>query len=1086
MVMLDDAGMVNLLMGKEWQQFDAPAGAAQVLLSDRQLWCRTKRGEVFRLSPGANAKWVSCDLEPVSAMSLTSDGAICVLLADHKLADHNFLVRQNSVWEEPAELPTLTARRTKGNAKSPSTRSKVNRFFGALVPRFSLRNLLLFVLFFAVLMGPILSFRKGMLQDTAAAKLMSSGELVYAYQLDDDGNLLPSPVEPGATWLKQWLPRHCFLTPVRYTGSQLELLSEFDSISEVTVNASCDLNDLKKVKSLRRLKLVKIWDPRAEMPQLPQVKTLEIDGTGEFNDLRDAPATGQNLNFLKGWSGLRSLTFSGFSFGFYWKSDFLKDVPDLRELAFRGDDGNYNRTEIAYLESLRHLERLEVNLDTNSFDVIADMQTLKVLDLDGGNYHQRDLEQLAKLTQLETLILHRCAANYVSLDWVKQFPKLQHLSIESLDLQDISALGGMPNLRSLELLDEGEDEVLTREQLQTLIDLGIKKIKVAGNQLSVANELALRLDRKKLSPAELVQDMYPNERLDLDLDDWQDVQPLSGEERRRCLRDIGWLADENFLLLQELSLPAEVQDFSPIKGLDQLIELRVEGLAFDDLSLLAKMSQLESLSIERTGVTDLKKLPLPIVGQLRVIDLSKTKVTSVAAMKSAQMMEWCIFDDTAVKEIPIFESDSLRCFDANKTLLTDLSPLTNSLVELIRVNHSPVNVLPENLSELDKLEASYTKISDLRAVKTYPKLEELKLNGSLVTDAGQLNHHPSIRLLDLSDCKLEVLPSHLRLLTDLTLANTSLPNLAGLKDLPRLNWLDLRRSNVEDISELANFKQLKVLKLAGTKVTDLSPLAGLNLGYLDLSDTQVTDLSPLAGNTNLSNLQLSGSSVTDLTGLPENDYSSVDLSNTQITDLSPLSNSSKLTLNLSGTPIEDLSSLELDKSVERLDDLNLSDTRFSDLSVLSGQSSLGVLNLARTQVRDLSPLAKLARLYELDLSGSSVDLSTIRSLYKYQYLRLHLLDLEIHDLSPLKHLLELGELHIDCTHLKDLSELAEFKGCKRLGLQNVQPHHDFSFLKEMPRLMELTLYDTEMDTDTLQGIPESLRMFLRGFPLRRN
>ena len=394
-----------------------------------------------------------------------------------------------------------------------------------------------------------------------------------------------------------------------------------------------------------------------------------------------------------------------------------------------------------------------------------------------------------------------------------------------------------------------------------------------------------------------------------------------------------------------------------------------------------------------------------------------------------------------------------------------------------------MNVLPENLSELDKLEASYTKISDLRAVRTYPKIEELKLDGSLVTDAGQLNHHPSIRRLDLSDCKLEVLPSHLRGLNHLTLANTSLPNLAGLKDLPRLERLDLRHSNVEDISELANFKKLNMLELAGTKVTDLSPLAGLNLRGLDLSDTKVTDLSPLAGHTELSELHLSGSSVTDLTGLPENDYFSVDLSNTRITDLSPLANSFRLDLNLSGTPIEDLSSLALNKSVERLRTLDLSDTRFSDLSVLSGQTSLAFLNLARTQVRDLSPLAKLARLHELDLSGSSVDLSTIRSFYKYQYLRLHLLDLEIHDLSPLKRLLELAELHIDCTHLKDLSELAEFKYCKYLGLQNVQPHHDLSFLKEMPHLWKLKIYEAGLDIESLKGISVQALQVPKGFPI---
>jgi internalin A len=41
--------------------------------------------------------------------------------------------------------------------------------------------------------------------------------------------------------------------------------------------------------------------------------------------------------------------------------------------------------------------------------------------------------------------------------------------------------------------------------------------------------------------------------------------------------------------------------------------------------------------------------------------------------------------------------------------------------------------------------------------------------------------------------------------------------------------------------------QIRLASLAGTDVTDLSPLAGLPLKQLDISDTQVSDLSPLAG-----------------------------------------------------------------------------------------------------------------------------------------------------------------------------------------------------------------------------------------------
>ena len=968
MVLLDDAGMVNLLMGQEWQQIEAPTLAAHVLLLDQELWCRTRRGEVFRLSPGTNAKWVKCDLEPVSAMNLNPDGAICVLLADQ-----SFLVRDESGWV-PTELPTLAAPISKSDSNSQSSpqRSKPRRFPGSLVPRFSLRNLLLFILLLALLMGPILSFRKGMLQDKAAAKLMSNGELIYAYQLDDDGNPRPSPVEPGSKWLKQWIPRHCFVTPVKYKGANLELLSEFDSISEVTVTGTPDLTLLKNIKSLRRLKLLEAWDPRAEMPQLPQVEALEIDRTIEIENLQHGSKNGQNLNFLKGWSGLRSLTFREVDFGGFWTSDFLRHVPDLRELLVL--DGNIHHDDNLNLKTLRHLERLEACLQTNTFDTIADLKTLKVLKLAGGWNHQRAIEQLAKLTQLETLSLEERAADYVTLKWLKQFPKLQHLSIDNLDLQDISTLGDMPNLKSLELLEK--ERAPTREQLQTLSDLGIKKIKVLGKQLVVANKLALRPNpQSQSSPAELVRDLCPDQ--ELSLRGWSFKQRLSGEDRRRCLRDISWLAGEDFSSLTGLYLPAEVKDFSPIKGLDQLVEFQAEGFAFDDLSLLSKMSNLKLLLIEGTGVTDLEDLPLPIIRQLERVFLSKSKVTSVAALKSARAMWRCTFDETAVKDIPIFESGVLRDLSANKTLITDLSPLSNSLVEMVYVNHSPVKVLPKNLPELITLEASHTEISDLEFIKTYPNLVVLKLNGSPITDAGQLNHHASISELDLSGCKLEVLPSHLRGLRVLTLADTTLPDLAGLEGLPRLSVLDLSHSNVEDISELAKFNDLSTLDLSGTKVSSLAPLAGLLLSKLYLSDTHITDLSPLAGQTDLKSLDLSGTAITDVTGLPQNDYGKVDLSNTQITDLSPFIKSSRLVLNLSGTPIEDLTSLGLGNNAGMLDELDISNTRISDLSDLAQQSNLTVLNLAGTQVRDLSPLAKLVRLEKLNLSGSSVDLSTV-------------------------------------------------------------------------------------------------------------
>jgi hypothetical protein len=64
--------------------------------------------------------------------------------------------------------------------------------------------------------------------------------------------------------------------------------------------------------------------------------------------------------------------------------------------------------------------------------------------------------------------------------------------------------------------------------------------------------------------------------------------------------------------------------------------------------------------------------------------------------------------------------------------------------------------------------------------------------------------------------------------------------------LTQLNRLDLRNTQVTDLSPLSVLTQLNLLDLSNTQVTDISPLSVLTqLNRLDLSNTQVTDLSVL-------------------------------------------------------------------------------------------------------------------------------------------------------------------------------------------------------------------------------------------------
>lgn len=146
---------------------------------------------------------------------------------------------------------------------------------------------------------------------------------------------------------------------------------------------------------------------------------------------------------------------------------------------------------------------------------------------------------------------------------------------------------------------------------------------------------------------------------------------------------------------------------------------------------------------------------------------------------------------------------------------------------------------------------------------------------------------------------------------------------------PGLRCLDLRNTDLNELSPLAGLTELRELRLSNTHVQELSPLAGLTkLQRLTLTNTQVRNLSPLARLMDLQELYLS---------------------DTQIRDLSPLA------------------------GLTELQSLSLSNTQVRDLSPLAGLTKLQRLWLNNTQVRDLSPLEGLTVLRILSLENLSLD-----------------------------------------------------------------------------------------------------------------
>jgi internalin A len=157
----------------------------------------------------------------------------------------------------------------------------------------------------------------------------------------------------------------------------------------------------------------------------------------------------------------------------------------------------------------------------------------------------------------------------------------------------------------------------------------------------------------------------------------------------------------------------------------------------------------------------------------------------------------------------------------------------------------------------------------------------------------------------------------------------------------------------------------------------------------------------------------------------------LDLSGAPVSDLSPLSGLTSLQdLDLSGAPVSDLSPLS---GLTSLQDLGLSGAPVSDLSPLSGLASLRDLYLGGTPVSDLSPLSGLSSLRSLSLSGSPVsDLSPLSGLASLQSLSLS--GAPVSDLSPLSGLASLHSLDLSGAPVSDLSPLSGLASLKGLDL----------------------------------------------------
>lgn len=671
----------------------------------------------------------------------------------------------------------------------------------------------------------------------------------------------------------------------------------------------------------------------------------------------------------------------------------------------------------------------------------------------------------------------------------------RYLNQGKLSLEDLAWSGNIIDLDEwiplADLLSQLDNE--NREESVGLCELGripkfIEKIKdlVVWGESELAKDHAISLGNQ-----------YPT---------------FWGELLKQCCMD----EDGNFYLPPWIRTHDGIRDETPFlfsilphcedaMGLDESLRLdRIKTLNLKtfsaDISLLAPFRSLESLSIHKTVLEDLKELEiLPHLKSLSLLGGNNLEeITELKIFPDLQDLELKQLD--SIEYLEVCHHPSLKSFEFN-------SSFWYSKIEELRVQDCP---------ELEKLDLSigkmgedpeFSNLSNLTHFHFYagagfqclilencPSLIDLVVGGDSLTRISGLEDLHRLESLEITSCSesgffslslkgckaLERLDLDYRFVKQLNLSGCKqLHNFYPPKDMTKLNLsgcetleeLDLRYQrnlNSLDLSGCSGMLEL-FLPFTPHQLEDLKIVGCDSLLEIGISlSVSVNDLSFLSECPNLNELSIMGMDVCEnLSFLPPlldletlNLMNCYDLQN--LDGLSAVANSLK---SLVLGPLDQLEELDFITGFPQLSRFHIQGKNLENLNFLSQMPNLLELNIDYESVQDSKGFKHLNQLERLEITVLPDDSlvgfgrnSNLKEFFVYNCAELE----EIPELSIFP---ELEILFLEkCDNITDLKPLGSLSELRTLDLylQENSEDLDFSTLGKLFNLRELSLCSNEL------------------------
>lgn len=614
------------------------------------------------------------------------------------------------------------------------------------------------------------------------------------------------------------------------------------------------IKDLTPLSNLKKLELLRL--SHNEISDVSPLKDL----TG----LKYLYISHNNISDISSLKNLANLESFDFAVNKITDMSIVENFKNLKLLDMYSN-------KISNINYIKELEKLTYfRADSNNIENIDALKNLKLLeDLDLGNNKLKDTSVLNGLINLKKLSLK---GNNLESFKLNKLTKLEDLNLENNKISDISFLKDINKLTSLNLNNNNVENIDAVSNLKDLIYLYLKNNKVSNiDALKSLNKLSnLTLSNNNVSDISALKDLNELSSLKLDGNKIKDFSPINNKKsifekvihnQNIDLENVEvsektFEIENVFVGLEKIAKGGNIKISTKTEGVTVTLESGKLKLNFTDkaienikegLKLTVKFEFENEMDYENNPTVLNLNLNLvkPAKKYVEIEDAKLLKVINKNLDKNrADNQKVTVEEMESLTELSIFlKEDGSADFSENAkySILGKPTSLKGTKDFKFAVTRGMKSIKGlEYAKNLKKLKLNENEISDISPLENLTKLEYLEIQRNRIVDINPLKNLTNLKFLKLYNNLIEdVTPlSNLTNLTGLDLhynvtvggdeshkiISKGITDISALKNLKKLEFLDISANRIEDISILKNFDKIKDLDFSGNRVKNYEGL----------------------------------------------------------------------------------------------------------------------------------------------------------------------------------------------------------------------------------------------------------------------